>query len=70
MLDRLIKSCVDPAARCRECSHNVRSYVSVSLCLTPVNQSLPLSGPSSPSPGSPVGTHGRVLGLKIDVRNK
>lgn len=42
----------------------------MSSCLTPVNQSLPLSGPSSLFPGSPVGTHGQMLGLKIDVRDK
>lgn len=29
-----------------------------------MNRILPLSGPSSLSPGSPVGTHGRVLGLR------
>lgn len=53
-----------------ESSHTIPCYASVWFCLTPVNRSLPLSGPSSLSPGSPEGTHGRVLGLECIVWNK
>ena len=59
-----------PAVVRRESSHTVPCYASVWFRLTPVNRSLPLSGPSSLSPGSPEGTHGRVLGLEYFVWNK
>lgn len=57
----VVASVFQKEARCRG------GYLSLRSRLTLVNHSLPLSGPSSLSAGSLVGTRGLVQGLKHDV---